>query len=117
MSAMDGNELQRRLMLEQVADAAVTKFRLENPELFAERKKESEIPAPLKWAGGILGSAFAAIGAAAFIWGISSISSMQVTLARVEERIAGMDRTQQDRLDRVEVRVAAIEESRRGERK
>lgn len=111
MSALDGNELQRRMMIEQVAEAAVLKFALENQDKFGSApKKEIEIPAPLKWAGAVVGSVFVTGIAGMIFWGVTSINSMQITLARVEERVANLDSNQKDRLDKVEIRVAALED-------
>jgi hypothetical protein len=117
MSAMDGNELQRRLMLEQVAEAAVTKFRLENPDLFVASKKNQEIPAPLKWLGAIAAGVLSVGSTGLFVWMVTGLASVQITLARVEERIASMDAGQKDRVARVEDRVARLEENRNEERK
>jgi hypothetical protein len=88
-----GNEAQTRLIAEQVAEAAIVKFNQAHPEL-----QETHIPPPIKWAGGILAAVMTAgvIGMAA--WLVTSVSDMQVTLARIDERMVGQD-TRYDDLD------------------
>lgn len=88
MSASDnpdglGNAAQVRAIAEQIAEAAVTKFALTHPEL---NKVKAEIPAPLKWAAVIISGLFTAGIAAMAFWVVSSINTMQVTLARMDER-------------------------------
>lgn len=110
----DGNEMQNRIILDQAVKMAIASFRLENPELFvdAAKKPEAEIPSPLKWAAGILAALFSAMASGVIIWAVASISSMQITLARVEERLTSMDRQQTERITGIEVRIARLEEKK-----
>lgn len=78
-----GNMEQVRLVAEQVAEAAFYKFEREHPV-----KTEATIPAPLKWAAAIVAGLFTAGTATLVFWLVSSVSEMQVTLARMDERIA-----------------------------
>lgn len=116
MNTMDGNDLQRRMMLEQVADAAVTKFRLENPGLFSERQ-EAEIPAPMKWVASIAASIFVVGVPGMMFWGVSTISTMQITLAKLEERVGNLSTNQKDHLDNIVTRVASLEDKNERSRK
>lgn len=47
----------------------------------------AEIPSPLKWAGGIIAALFTAGTATLAFWLVSTVSEMQVTLARMDERM------------------------------
>lgn len=73
----------REQLAGQIAEAALTKFALLHPEL---NHVQAEIPPPLKWAAGIIGALFPAGIAAVAFWVVSSINTMQVTLARMDER-------------------------------
>lgn len=70
--------IQIRRIVDQIMEAA------------AERKDppvvKSEIPTPLKWAGGIIAGLMTVGSAGLLFWMIASISEMQLTLARMDER-------------------------------
>lgn len=68
-------------MLAQVAELAVEQHALIHPE-----KPSVEIPAPLKWAGVIMAAIMTAVGTGAAIWVVSTLNSLQVTVARIDER-------------------------------
>lgn len=102
-----GDAEQTRMIAEQVADAAITRFVAQHPEV-----KETQIPSPLKWAGGIVAALFTAGASGMAFWLVSSVSEMQVTLARVDERMANqLDQRERDSLDfdRLEGRVSKLE--------
>ena len=88
---------------EQVADAAITRFAAEHPEL-----RKAEIPPPLKWAGMVVASLFTAGTATLAFWLISTVNEMQVTLARMDERMAS-GTVKDARFDDLERRVANLE--------
>lgn len=48
--------------------------------------EKPDIPAPLKWAAGIIAALFTMGLAGLAFWLVSSVSQMQVTLARMDER-------------------------------
>lgn len=79
-----GNEAQNRIIAEQVAEAAIELFVRRHPEV---NGKEAAIPAPLKWAAGIVAALLAGIILAFFVWLASSVAEMQVTMGRMEERL------------------------------
>jgi hypothetical protein len=98
-----GNMEQVRMVAEQVAEAAFYKFEREHPV-----KTEATIPAPLKWAGAIIAGLFTAGTATLVFWLVSSVSEMQVTLARMDERMAsGM--IKDARFDDVDRRITKLE--------
>lgn len=91
-----GNDAQNRIAAEQIAEAVITRFTQQHPEL-----RKAEIPAPLKWAGGIIAALFTAGVAAMAMWLVSSVSNMQVTLARIDERSVNRDAQYSDIDERV----------------
>lgn len=101
-----GNEAQLALIAEQVVRAAIAKLRVENPELITA--KEAPLHPLVKWVVGTI----AALGLAAIIgggtWLISSVSAMQITLARLDERM-GSGAVKDARFDEIERRVSKNE--------
>lgn len=106
----DGNDVQTRVVLQQVADAsaqeAVKRFVELNPN-FAQPK--AEIPASLKLAGGVTAAVLTTGVVALVVWLVSSVSAMQVTLARVDERMMNKDGAAETRFAAVEARVTKLE--------
>lgn len=70
----------------------------------------AEIPAPLRWAGMLAGAVITAVATAAGIWVISTISDVQLTVTRIDERIERGAELQKERFDDMERRISAIEE-------
>jgi hypothetical protein len=68
-----------------------------------------DIPAPLKWAGGIVAALFTAGIATLAFWLVTSVSQMQVTLARMDERLGNQADDQQQRFTDIERRVSRLE--------
>lgn len=99
---------------EQVVIAAITQLRVENPELLVA--KEAAIPAPLKWAGAIIAGLFTAGTATLAFWLVSTVSEMQVTLARMDERMQS-GTIKDARYDDIERRVTKLEGYHSGEGK
>lgn len=106
----DGNAAQVRAIADQVAEATISKFASEHPEL----AHKPEIPGPLKWASVIIAGIMTAGSAGMLFWMISSIQQMQLVLARMDERqtmnttnweakFRGLD----ERLGRLEARKVA----------
>jgi hypothetical protein len=81
----DGNAAQVRAIADQVAEAAILKFTSEHP-VIAKELPDAKVPAPLKWAGVIVAGIMSVGSAGMLFWMISSISQMQLTLARMDER-------------------------------
>jgi hypothetical protein len=103
MSPSLGDAAQTRLVAEQVAEAVIIKYRSEHPEL-----NETRIPAPLKWAGAIIAGLFTMGTATLVFWLVSSVSEMQVTLARMDERMAS-GTLKDSRFEEIERRVSKLE--------
>lgn len=100
-----GDDAQIKMMLDDMGRAVITRFVAEHPEL---SRMEAEIPAPLKWAGGIIAALFTAgVGGLAF-WLVTSVSDMQVTLARMDERMAS-GVVKDSRYEPLERRVTRLE--------
>lgn len=101
-----GEAAQLRAILGQVSEAAVLKITAEHPELF--NRPVAETPPLIKWLVG----AVAAFGSAALIglgiWLVSTVSAMQVTLARMDERMVSGS-VKDSRVDQIERRVTALE--------
>lgn len=98
-----GDAAQTRLIAEQVAEAVILKYESEHP-----RPKEAEVPPMIKWLVG----AIAACGMAALVgggsWLVSSVSEMQLTLARMDERMT-TGAVKDGRFDEIERRVVKLE--------
>lgn len=104
-----GDAEQTRMIMENMADTVITRFTAQHPEV-----GEAKIPAPLKWAGGIIAALFTAGASAMALWLVSSVSEMQVTLARMDERMANQLDRQQEDFDTLDRRVTALEEYHAG---
>lgn len=99
-----GNAAQTAVIAEQIVDTAITRFTAQHPEF-----RRAEIPSPLKWAGSIVAALFTmGIGGMA-VWLVSTVNTMQVTLARMDERMAGQDRGVISQFDELNRRVTKLE--------
>lgn len=106
-----GDSAQIRMIAEQVgessAEIAISRFVAQHPEV-RRGTVVSEIPAPLKWASAIIAGLFTAGTATLAFWLVSTVSEMQVTLARMDERMtAGAVRDA--RFEPLERRVQKLE--------
>ena len=106
-----GSAAQTRIIAEQVAEAVILKYEAEHP-----RPREAPIPPLIKWLVG----AIAAFGTAAVIglgfWLVTTVSSMQVTLARLDERMASGS-VKDSRFEELDRRVTTLETFHRGDGK
>lgn len=103
-----GDAAQTRIIADQVAEATITRFVAEHPEL-----RSVDIPPPLKWAAAIVAGLFTAGVAAGVFWLVSSVSEMQVTLARMDERMASGS-IKDGRVDELDRRVTSLERFHQG---
>ncbi|MBA4164341.1 MAG: hypothetical protein C0510_06875 [Erythrobacter sp.] len=69
----------------------------------------TEIPPPLKWASIIVGGIMTAATTAGFIWLVATVNEMQLTLARMDERIGAWQTMQDARYIELEKRMSKIE--------
>lgn len=107
-----GNEAQVRLIAEQLVDAAMTKV----GNAYAVPVKP-EIPAPLKWAAGILTAIITALSIGAMMWGITTLADLKDTVTRIDERQRLSGDSIEKRLTATEDRLSRIEShSAKGER-
>lgn len=100
-----GNETQVRMIADQVAEAAIVKFVQQHPM----PEPKAEVPAPLKWAGVIISAVMTAGVVALAIWMVTTLSDLQQTVTRIDERqkLNGDSVTQ--RLDGLDQRVTRLE--------
>lgn len=107
-----GDEAQIRKITDPIARAAATiaisEFASQHPEL-RQASVTTEIPAPLKWAGAVVAGLFTAGTATLAFWLVSTVSEMQVTLARMDERLANQTAMQSDQLKDIGARVTELE--------
>lgn len=98
-----GNAVQTRIIAEQVAEAVLIKYAASHSEA-----PEAKIPAPLKWAGVIASGLFTAGTATLAFWLVSTVSQMQVTLARMDERMVS-GTMKDNRVDEIDRRLVKLE--------
>lgn len=108
-----GDAAQTRAIVDQAAKAsaslAVTEFVAQHPEY-----RKAEIPAPLKWAGGITAALLATGVGGTAVWLMTTVNEMQVTLARMDERMSGSGAAQVDRDDDQDRRITRLEQYHEG---
>lgn len=93
---------------DQIAEAVIKRFVSQHPEL-RQNTVVTEIPPTIRWAGIIIGGVMTAAATAGLFWLVATVSEMQVTLARMDERIAGWDSKQENRYLDIEKRVTKLE--------
>jgi|GEM_PF-3160697 len=103
-----GSAAQTRAIAEQVAETAITRFAEKHPEV-RRGTVTAEIPAPLKWAAIIFSSVITVSASGGLIWLVSSVSEMSVTLARMDERMAGYTDAQADRNDTQDQQIRELQ--------
>lgn len=107
-----GNAAQTRAIAEQVAEATIALFATRHPEL-----QEAKVPPPLKLAAAIVVGILTTGSVALAGWLVFTVSDMQVTLGRMDERMGNQSASQVDRYADLERRVAALELDMKDRRK
>lgn len=106
-----GDAAQTRRIVEPAAIAAaemaVAQFAAQHPEL---AKVKAEIPAPLKWAGGIVAALLATGVGGVSVWGMTTLNEMQVTVARIDERMQSGQASQDSRFEEINRRLSRLEQ-------
>lgn len=102
-----GNQTQARAIAEQVAVAAVEHYAQMHPQ-------KAEIPPPMKWAASIIAAIITAGAVAMCIWVVSTLSDLQQTVTRIDERQRLTGDSTAQRLDKIEERISRLEQ--RGEK-
>lgn len=100
----DGNAAQTRIIAEQLGDALLTKFTQQHPEL-----QKPDIPPPLKWASAIVAALFVAGVGGMAVWLVTTVNEMQLTLARMDERMGNQTTNQAREVESLGRRVGALE--------
>lgn len=106
MPGSTGDAAQTRLIVEQAIEATIVKMKAENVP-------EAKTPATLKWWGAIGGAVAAAVFSAGCVWLISSVSSMQLTVTRIEEQLKNQGSNLQTRFEDLDSRVDRLEDYHR----
>lgn len=96
----DGNAAQVRMVAEQIASA------------FAQRARP-EVPAPLKWAGGILAAIATALATAFTVWMATTLADTQTRTVRIEEQQRGANALLTQTVAQLDRRVGTLEEIHR----
>jgi ferric-dicitrate binding protein FerR (iron transport regulator) len=107
-----GNDAQVRVITEQVADAVITRFFSMHPEL--SKPVKQDWPPPLKWASAIIAALFTAATIGMAFWVVNTLSSLQDTVTRIDERQKLSDPALSKRFDDIERRVGVLEGFHRG---
>ncbi len=76
-----GDAAQTRLIIEQAIEATVLKLAVDRAP-----SEKPEVPPPLRWAAVIIAGLFTTGIATLAFWIVSTLSEMQVTVARIDER-------------------------------
>lgn len=95
----------------QLIENAIESFVSQHPEL-RQATVVTEIPPPLKWASIIVGGIMTAATTAGFIWLVATVNEMQLTLARMDERIGAWQAMQATRYIELEKRMSKIEDNK-----
>lgn len=104
-----GNTVQSRVMATQIARAAIAEYVLEHPT----KPEASTSSVVLKWLAGILAVLVAGAIATSVSWMVNSITEMQQTLTRLDERIAN-GAVKDGRVDDLDRRVTTLEGYHKG---
>lgn len=94
---------QFRILAEQAADIALTKHERPLPEPVVD------IPAPMKWAAGIISAVMTAGVVGIFIWLVTTVNDMQQTLVRIDERQKAQVESQDARYADADRRIRRLE--------
>ena len=110
-----GNAAQVRAIADQVgssaAEEAIRRFAMQLAAGQASAPR-AEVPAPLKWAAGIVSAVLIAGAIATANWTVTTLNDLQIVVARMDER-QQQDQTSA-RLEKIEERLSRLEQ--RGEK-
>lgn len=106
-----GNEVQARAMADQVADAAVAKFAQTYGQPAEQAKME--IPPALKLAAGVITAVITAAVVGMCFWMVTTLSDLQQTVTRIDERQQLTGSSTGQRLDKIEERLMRLEQTKR----
>jgi hypothetical protein len=103
-----GNEVQSRMIAEQVAMAAVERYAQMHPPIAPAARME--VPAPLKWAAAIVSAILTAGAVAMALWVVTTLGNLQQTVTRIDERQRLVGDSTSDRLKMIEERLSRLEQ-------
>lgn len=99
-----GNATQARAIADEVAVAAVELYARTHPQ----PPIKAEIPGALKLWGTIAAAVMTLSVTTGVIWGVSTLNDLQITVARMDERLQRDDTGK--RLDKIEERLGRLEQ-------
>ncbi len=108
-----GNSEQVRVIAEQIADVAITRFARSHTESFSSTPRPADVPAPLKWAGGIAAAVLTLAASSGLLWLVTTVNTMQVTLARMDQRMIAQQETGDSKYIDLERRLTSLEMTRK----
>lgn len=100
-----GDQAQTRIIVEQVVDAAIVRFKAKDPDATA-------IPTLVKWAAGIITAVLTALVTAACIWMAVTLSDLKTKVDTISDRL-GDNGVVAQRFQNLEQRVDQLEEDRK----
>lgn len=80
------------------------------------RSRPIEIPAPMKWAAGVLAAIGTVAATSGVLWIASTVSDTQLTVARMDERLESLTNSQDAELADIKRRVTDLESYHRDNR-
>lgn len=100
-----GNETQARMIADQVAEATILKYE----QTYPRHNPGTDIPAPLKWASGIVAALMTAALMGMSFWIVTTLSNLQQTVTRIDERQKLTGGSTDHSIDQLDRRVTALE--------
>lgn len=95
-----GDVQQVRIIAEAFAESIVSRF---------PATEKMEIPAPMKWAAGIISALMTAGIIGIFMWLVTSVNDMQQTLVRIDERQKAQVESLDSRFSDYDRRITRLE--------
>lgn len=100
-----GNLAQIRLIAEQIAEAVIVKYATEHPS----PPPKPEIPPSLKLAGAVITAFLTAAVIGIGFWIVTTLSEMQVTVARIDERQQSSSGDTTGKFQEIDRRISNLE--------
>lgn len=104
----DGNVEQTRVIAKAIARQMI--------EVYGEPAKEKDLPAPVKWAAGIIAGLMTVGSAGLLFWMVSTISVTQITVMEIKTRQQMTTEQWEQKFASLEQRMESIEQQVRGDR-
>lgn len=114
MAGSLGDAAQTRAIVQQAGEAAAELAIARYAAAHPPPPPKAEIPPPLKWAG-IIAAALLTTGVGGTaVWAMTTINEMQVTVARIDERMVSSQNTEDSRFEEINRRLMRLEEQAGG---